>query len=83
MPLPVESYHVLDDGSAILKSRISSYPVSTPEQFIVSGVGNNMMMLVCGFQGNLFQVWDIRRTVLLMSVEGGSWRGERCGGEQV
>eukprot|EP01041_Mallomonas_annulata_P002280 gene2280-4437_t len=69
-------YDMTASGEAKLLSKMTSHPISTPEQILVTGHGNGnaMTMLIAGFEGNMFQVWDLRSNVLLMSVEGGSWK---------
>jgi WD40 repeat protein len=57
-------------------NRVQSLPVTTPDILIVSEEGDagTTSLLVGGYFGHLYIVWDLLRSVQLLRIEGGGWK---------
>ena len=66
-------------GKVILTTKLYCDPITTPEAlFLSTGADGSLSVIVGGFQGSQFLVWDVSHHQQLMAVEGGGWKRSHC-----
>jgi hypothetical protein len=56
-------------------NRMQSLPVTTPDRLVVVEGDKGMnSLLVGGYFGHLYIVWDLLRSIQLLRIEGGGWK---------